>query len=133
MGYRDCWYLIYLTSFLLFIVSATPQDDGLCGIITATNISSQVGSSYSSWSCSPTGLTSTDPCNFTSPWQGVNCTLGVVTSLVLPPSTIIQGTLPGSIGCLTGLTYLDINFNYFCTCNIVVLCFLVLFFRVLSW
>ena len=55
--------------------SATPsnQDNGLCGIIAATNIQSKA--SYSQWSCSASGLTSTTPCS-APVWTGLTCTGG---------------------------------------------------------
>ena len=47
-----------------------PQDNGLCGLLAATNIHSISG--YSQWSCATGGYTSTLSC--LSPlWPGVTC------------------------------------------------------------
>ena len=47
-----------------------PQDNGLCGLIAATNIHNISG--YSQWSCSTAGYTSSTPCLFPV-WNGLTC------------------------------------------------------------
>ena len=43
------------------------QSVGLCGFIAATNIHNISG--YSQWSCTTTGVTTTNPCS----WSGITC------------------------------------------------------------
>ena len=52
-------------------VCVYPQDNGLCGLVAATNIQSIAG--YSQWSCSTSGYTSSTPC-LSPVWPGITCT-----------------------------------------------------------
>ena len=50
------------------------QDDAICGLIAATDISTK--STYDMWSCNSTGFPSTDPCGLVgggSVWGGLAC------------------------------------------------------------
>ena len=60
-------------------VCPSAQDDGLCGLIAATNIASITN--YDEWSCTTDGVTSTDPCTGGSEWTGVVCTTGYVSEI----------------------------------------------------
>ena len=51
-------------------VCVYPQDNGLCGLIAATNIHAKTG--YSQWSCTTAGYTSSAPC-LSPVWPGVSC------------------------------------------------------------
>ena len=65
-----------ITSSNLYVPStACPsnQANGLCGLIAATNINSI--SSYSQWSCTTGGFTSTAPCAIPV-WNGLTCSGG---------------------------------------------------------
>ena len=56
------------------------QDNGVCGLIAATNIN--IISGYSQWSCSTLGDTQSNPC--ASPiWSGVTCSGNNVVSINL--------------------------------------------------
>ena len=62
-----------ITSANLYIppsICVYPQDQGLCGMIAATNIQSISG--YSRWSCSVIGYTSSTPC-LSPVWPGISC------------------------------------------------------------
>ena len=63
----------------------TLQDDGLCALVAATNIS--MINNYDEWSCTTMGFTSTDPCM--TGWTGVSCTSNVVTGLLLDSIGIV--------------------------------------------
>ena len=66
------------TRYVPSTICVYPQDQGLCGLIAATNIQSISG--YSQWSCTTGGYTSTSPC--TSPmWPGVSCVGSNVVSM----------------------------------------------------
>ena len=56
------------------------QDNGLCGIIAATNVQSQAG--YSQWSCTTLGVVSTAAC-IAPVWPGITCTGSNVNALNL--------------------------------------------------
>ena len=57
-------------------ICASYQDMALCGVIAATNI----GQSYSSWSCTTDGRTRTNPCDPNrGSWSSLSCANGVVT------------------------------------------------------
>ena len=47
------------------------QDQGLCGLIAATNI--QTISGYSQWSCTAIGAPLTPPCTSSPVWNGLAC------------------------------------------------------------
>ena len=47
-----------------------PQDNGLCGLIAATNIHSVSG--YSQWACTTGGYTATTPC-LSPVWPRLTC------------------------------------------------------------
>ena len=51
-------------------VCVYPQDNGLCGLIAATNI--QSFASYTQWSCTTAGYTTTTPC-LSPVWPGLFC------------------------------------------------------------
>ena len=56
------------------------QDNGLCGLIAATNINGVTG--YSQWACSSAGYTSSTPC-LSPMWPGVTCNGVNVVSIIL--------------------------------------------------
>ena len=57
------------------------RDIGLCGLVTGLNIASSPG--YDQWECDADGYTTTDPCDDSNPWIGVECTLmNSITSVV---------------------------------------------------
>ena len=66
----------------------TDQDEGLCGFIAATDITSKSG--YEAWSCNVSGLPSSDPCNAngSSIWDGLVCNGTQVISLVLTTASV---------------------------------------------
>lgn len=80
-------FMIICISIIVFLstVSATFQDDGLCSLVKATNITSI--KEYSQWQCNENGLTTTNPCY--PLWNGVKCTNGIVVEI------IINNKLPG--------------------------------------
>ena len=61
-------------------VCVYPQDNGLCGLIAATNIQSISG--YSQWSCATAGYTSSTPC-LSPVWPGVSCSGITMVSLAV--------------------------------------------------
>ena len=65
------------------ILSQCPsaQDDILCGLVAATNISF-VGN-YNEWSCDTNGITTTNPCATGAVWEGITCDDGLVNNLYL--------------------------------------------------
>ena len=85
------------------LTAPTAQDDGLCGLIAATNIASITN--YDEWSCTTDGLTSTDPCAGGSEWTGVTCSTGYV-SEIFPSSKGVTGI----VNILYSLYYL----YYYC-------------------
>ena len=61
-------------------ICASSQDTALCGLIAATNI----GQSYSAWSCTTDGRTRTNPCDpIRGSWSSLSCENGVVTYIGL--------------------------------------------------
>ena len=66
-----------------------PQDNGLCGLIAATNIQSISG--YSQWSCTTAGYTSSTPC-LSPVWPGLSC-VGVNVVSVTVNSVGLTGML----------------------------------------
>ena len=73
------WRIIVIW-FILTLLCPTVQADPLCDIIAATNLQSKA--SYSQWSCSASGTTSTSPCS--SPvWTGLTCSGSTILSLNL--------------------------------------------------
>ena len=84
-------------------VCVYPQDNGLCGLIAATNIQSISG--YSQWSCSTAGYTSSTPC-LSPVWPGLSCAGSNVVSM--------------SIG---GLGIAGTQFLRLAKCCMVVYCF----------
>ena len=73
-----------ISSVALNVVPAAicvyPQDNGLCGLIAATNIHNI--SSYSQWSCTTAGVAATLPC-LSPVWPGLTCSSGNIISISL--------------------------------------------------
>ncbi|KAJ3703210.1 hypothetical protein LUZ61_006915 [Rhynchospora tenuis] len=70
---------------------------------------SALNSLMSQWQNVPSSWNqSTDPCD--APWDGIQCTNGRVTQLLLPAMNI-KGKLNDDVGLLTELQYLDISSN----------------------
>ena len=67
--------LILMVIYLCPLVSC--DSSAICGLIAATNIQSKTG--YSQWSCTTSGITSTDPCS--SPWPGLICSNSNIVSI----------------------------------------------------
>ena len=64
------------THYVPSTICVYPQDQGLCGLIAATNIQAK----YGQWSCTTAGLTSSTPCK--SPvWPGTVCVGSDVVSI----------------------------------------------------
>ena len=72
-------YRFFCFFTVLCFADASVQDNGICGMIAATDIGSIV--SYEEWSCSSDGITSTDPC--IAAWSGITCTDGFVDGIRL--------------------------------------------------
>ena len=83
--------LLCLLLYLCPVITATPtaQDNGLCGIVAATNIQSI----YSNWSCTTAGSTTTNPCTVPV-WNGVGCSGNTVTQIS------VINVLKGMIACI---------------------------------
>ena len=100
------------------------QDNGLCGLIAATNIESISG--YSQWSCSTAGYTTTTPC-LSPVWPGLGCVginvvsisvnnVGLTGNFILDISINALfccnlGTISSSLGFVTPLSYLKLSLN----------------------
>ena len=82
----------------------TPQEQTLCALVAATNVSSV----HSAWACNVAGYPVTNPC--LSAWPGVEChTSNVLRALTLSNNEDISGTLPSELGYLTELTTLSLH------------------------
>ena len=71
---------ICLTTVADRIIPPNYQEAALCGFIAATNIESISG--YEEWSCTTSGIPSTDSCAATA-WSGVTCDSGLVIDIGL--------------------------------------------------
>ncbi|KAJ4795968.1 Leucine-rich repeat protein kinase family protein [Rhynchospora pubera] len=77
--------------------------------VTNSQDASALKSLMSQWQNVPSSWKqSTDPCD--APWDGIQCTNGRVTHLLLPAMNI-KGKLTDDVGLLTELQYLDISSN----------------------
>ena len=68
-------YPLLFIIFSFTLANGAAVDNALCGFIAATSVQSV----KTMWSCSTNGLTSNDPCT----WSSVVCTNDVVVSIVL--------------------------------------------------
>lgn len=85
------------------------RDDALCALIAATNIGNLTA--FEDWKCSPTGYTSTDPCDVSRVWNGLTCNAdGNITSMSMGGVGLI-GSLPSELGRLQYLEYLSLPSN----------------------
>ena len=84
-------------------VCVYPQDNGLCGLIAATNIQSISG--YSQWSCTTGGYTTTSPCTLYV-WAGLVCSGVNVVSFTFPLNKLITGM------CWNGIKYIFNKYIY---------------------
>jgi hypothetical protein len=104
----------------------TDQEQGLCGIISSTD----VASFYSEWSCGDLGIPLTNPCGSNldgyGAWSMVNCEGDLV--IGIDELSGLSGTFPRSINKLTSLTYLDIHGNDFIAgeSEVLVCCIMIL-------
>ncbi|KAJ3703209.1 hypothetical protein LUZ61_006914 [Rhynchospora tenuis] len=89
--------LLCVTSFQVAFGVTNPQD-----VSALNSLMSQWQNVPSSWN------QSTDPCD--APWDGIQCTNGRVTQLLLPAMNI-KGKLNDDVGLLTELQYLVISSN----------------------
>ena len=73
-------YILFLFCLLLAPeAEASFQDEALCGLISATDITFK--NNYTEWMCNATRYTSTNPC---SPlWTGLHCSGGYVNKINL--------------------------------------------------
>ena len=70
----------------IFAQIPTPQDIGICGLVTSTNIS--LSSYYTMWSCNSSGMPTTNPCT----WHNVSCQANDINSIDIS-SSYISGNL----------------------------------------
>ena len=74
--------LFAVVIFCLIVVAVpvpTFQDNGLCGLIASTNIAALT--TYSKWTCSNFGNTTSNPCSPT--WPGISCSGGFVANITI--------------------------------------------------
>ena len=90
-------------AILICLFPVIHHADPFCDIVAATNIQSVA--LFSLWSCTTTGVTSSNPCS-APVWQGVICSGSNVISIAVDNALV--GTLPASIGNFTALSYLSL-------------------------
>jgi Leucine-rich repeat (LRR) protein len=87
------------------------QEDALCGLIAATDIST-LTPTYSQWVCDSIGFTTTPPCAAGAKWTGVIvCDGDFITHLGISSMNIV-GTIPEVLGRLSTLTRLRMLGNH---------------------
>jgi Leucine-rich repeat (LRR) protein len=76
------------------------EDGYLCDFVSSTDVASKIGSVWGGADASA------DKCT----WAGINCTGGLVTSIILD-NRLITSTLPSSMGSMSSLSYLYLGAN----------------------
>ena len=99
------FYLLFTLQFHSVWSAATQQQGAMCDLVAAFNFGR-----YYNWECDTDGVPSTDVCT----WQQVGCdSESVVISLGgFSDDDFLYGTIPTTIGELTGLSYFNISDAY---------------------